>query len=173
MEKTKALVVFYSRTGTTRKVARALASQMECDIEEIIDLKNRAGWIGYIRSLVDASQRRLTEIKEPLNRPELYDLVLIGTPVWAGQLATPVRTYLVQNHQSLKHVAFFLTSGGSGQKKAVAQMELLSGKKPLATLGLTVNAIRLGNFSDQLAQYVRQLKSQLKSVASGVQRRIA
>jgi len=173
MEKPKALIVFYSRTGTTRKVARALASELGCDIEEMIDLRNRAGWIGYIRSLIDASRKRLTNLKEPLYRPELYDLVLIGTPIWAGNLATPVRAYLVQNHQRLKNVAFFLTSGGAGEKKTVAQMELLVGKKPLAVLGLTVNAVRLENFSEQLNQYVRQLKSHFKSVVSDISRRSA
>jgi flavodoxin len=34
------LVVFYSRTGTTKKVGEALADLLQCDSEELIDTRN-------------------------------------------------------------------------------------------------------------------------------------
>jgi len=39
----KALVVFYSRTSTTKPVAESLAQSLNCDSEELIDTKNAAG----------------------------------------------------------------------------------------------------------------------------------
>jgi flavodoxin len=42
----KTLVVYYSRTGTTRKVAEAIAGILRCDIEEVVDTKKRSGILG-------------------------------------------------------------------------------------------------------------------------------
>jgi len=44
----KALVVFYSRTGTTKQVAEALAQSLNCDSEELIDTKKRSGPLGFL-----------------------------------------------------------------------------------------------------------------------------
>jgi flavodoxin len=44
----KILAVYCSRTGTTRKIANEISSKLDCDVEEIIDLKTRAGPIGYM-----------------------------------------------------------------------------------------------------------------------------
>ena len=48
----KVLVVYYSRTGTTRSLASALAKMLAADLEEICDCSNREGPGGYLRSAV-------------------------------------------------------------------------------------------------------------------------
>jgi len=50
-DKRKYFVVFYPRTGTTRKVAEAIKDALKCDIEEIFDIKKRADLFGYLRSV--------------------------------------------------------------------------------------------------------------------------
>ena len=42
MTASKVLVVYYSRTGATRRLAEALAKALQADIEPIIDRKNRS-----------------------------------------------------------------------------------------------------------------------------------
>ena len=37
----KSLVVFYSRTGTTKRVAESISNLLKCDVEEVIDTKSR------------------------------------------------------------------------------------------------------------------------------------
>ena len=103
----KPLVVFYSRTGTTKKVAESLKKLLKCDSEEILDVKSRKGPIGYLMSGREASMKKLARIKETKKNPSFYDIVLIGTPVWAGTMSTPVRTYISQNKVNFKKVAFF------------------------------------------------------------------
>ncbi|MCK4376551.1 MAG: flavodoxin, partial [Candidatus Brocadiae bacterium] len=76
----RCLVVYYSRSGTTRKAAEAIAGLLGCDIEEILDRKDRSGVTGYLVSLKDSALRKPAEI-EPVRRdPADYDLVVIGTP---------------------------------------------------------------------------------------------
>lgn len=125
------LVVYYSRTGNTKKVAEKMAEVLKCDLDEIQDQKNRSGIFGWLRGGVDAFNRRLTQIRHEKD-PKKYDLVIIGTPVWAGTMTPAVRTYLEQNE--FKKVAFFCTYGGQ-EGKTFQDMEKII-KKPIATLGL-------------------------------------
>ena len=54
MGASKTLVVFYSRSGTTRRIAVALSEALKCDLEEITEPTPRTGFLGYIRSLLEA-----------------------------------------------------------------------------------------------------------------------
>lgn len=79
----KILIVFYSRSGTTRTVAEALAAELKCDAEEIVATKNRAGLVGVMRSLIEAMRHCPAQIATARFNPSSYDLVVIGTPVGA------------------------------------------------------------------------------------------
>ena len=61
------LVVFYSRTGNTRTIAREIAEALEADIEEVEDTTGRSGLIGWLKSGRDAVQKSLTKLK-PLSK---------------------------------------------------------------------------------------------------------
>ena len=54
MANLRTLVVYYSRSGTTRKIAEALSEALNANIEEIVEANDRAGFFGYVRSLVEA-----------------------------------------------------------------------------------------------------------------------
>ena len=41
MAEPRILVVYYSRSGTTRKIAEALFSALNCDLEEIVESRSR------------------------------------------------------------------------------------------------------------------------------------
>ncbi len=58
------LVVYYSRSGHTKKAAEALSNVLECDIEEVVDTTNRDGPIGYLRSGYQAIRKKSTPIKK-------------------------------------------------------------------------------------------------------------
>jgi menaquinone-dependent protoporphyrinogen IX oxidase len=89
MSDAKILVVYYSRTGTTRSLAAGLAKALGADLEEICDCSNREGLDGYLRSLVDAFHKRQVEIVPAGLDVSAYDLVVIGSPVWAGSVSAP------------------------------------------------------------------------------------
>jgi flavodoxin len=113
----KSLVVYYTRTGKTKFVAETIATQLGADIEEIVDLKKRAGTLGWIMSGKDASRKSLTEIAPTRKAPADYDLIVIGTPIWAWSPTPAIRTYISQNNLSGKKVALFYTFD-SGLKQA-------------------------------------------------------
>jgi hypothetical protein len=59
----------------------------------------------------DASRGKETQIAPTTKNPEDYDLLIIGTPVWAFTLTPAIRTYLRNNDLSGKKVALFFTLG--------------------------------------------------------------
>lgn len=153
----KTLVVYYSRTGYTRKIAEAIASACDADIEGLEDVKSRSGIFGYLRSAREALTKSLADIK-PLNKePAPYDLLILGTPVWAGHVSSPIRSYIEQHKNLFKQVAFFCTQGGSGAEKVLQNLVELCGKEPVATLALKDADIHKQNYDDSLNQFLNLL----------------
>ena len=74
MGKRKALVVYYSRTGTTAKVGKAIAEALGADLEEITDKTSRKGITGWLKGGKDSLTKKTTPIGEIQNDPAAYDL---------------------------------------------------------------------------------------------------
>ena len=125
----KTLVVFYSRSGTTKRVALDVAKALNADIDEVIDKKSRKGILGFLRAGYDATRGKTTEIEFEKD-PSDYDLVIIGTPVWNGRVTPAIRTYLLRNRERIKRAAFFSTCAGR-PRKCLGQMEEILGQEPL------------------------------------------
>ena len=153
----KALVVFYSRTGITRKVAEYLKETLQCDLEELIDLKDWKGPIGFIVSGKDSLMKKQADIKQVQKNPGDYDLVILGTPVWAGTMSCAIRTYLRQQKDKFKGAAFFCTTRGSGIQSTFKHMEKDCGKAPLATLGLKTAQVKKAKFMNEVSQFADRL----------------
>lgn len=167
MGKTKCLVAFYSRTGTTKKVASAISKTLKCDMEEIVDTKNRSGVLGYLGAGRDAAMKKLTEIEKTKHNPALYKLIIIGTPVWAHTMSSAVRTYITKNRERLKGigVAFFCTSYGTGSKNTFADMEKLCGKPSIGVLELTTKEVQHEEFIRKVKDFVGRIKTSRKATS--------
>ncbi len=155
--KERILVVFYSRTGRTRKVVADLAWALDCDIEEIFEPRDRMGVFGYLQSLIEARRERPAAIAAPRRAPSSYDLVVVGTPVWGWSVSSPVRAYLAAMKERLPDVAFFCTLGGAGAARAFAQMRALAGKAPRETCAVTAGEVASGAYRERVAAFTRTL----------------
>jgi menaquinone-dependent protoporphyrinogen IX oxidase len=155
----QALIVYYSRSGQTRKVAEELAKALQCDVEEIFDTVNRAGPLGFLSAGRQAGNKSLTKLQPVKNDPSKYDLVIIGTPVWARHVSTPIRTYLAESKEKLKNVAFFCTEGSTGNEATFSDMEEVSGKKPKTTLVITAADLKDGSYTEKAKKFADSLKA--------------
>lgn len=156
----KPLVVFYSRTGTTKKVGEALADLLQCDSEELIDTKKRAGPLGFLRSGRDAARNKLTVLKTLIHDPTLYDVVALGTPGWNGLMSSPMRTYITINKSKFNRVAFFCTQGGNENKKLFSDMQALCGRHPASVLALRAAVVKNEEYNERLRQFAGALQMQ-------------
>jgi flavodoxin len=154
----KSLVVYYSRTGTTKTVGKAIAKELKADSDEIIDLKKRLGPINWIIAGSDATRRKLTKIKVK-KKPESYDMIIIGTPIWGKNMTPAVRTYLTNNDLNRKKVGFFCTSGGNNVKKAFAEMKKLAPKSAIVgKLGIRMQEVKSDSYEEKVKSFVKSLK---------------
>ncbi len=117
----RALVIYYSLSGTTRAVATALAQVLGADVEEIRCARYSPGIWGALRAGYDSARGKLPAIAPLARTPSRYELVVIGGPIWAFHPATPVRAYLQQEKARLSTVAYFLTHGGSAGRRRCAK----------------------------------------------------
>lgn len=152
------LVVFFSRTGHTRRIAYEIAAALDADIGEIHEPGDRRGLLGYLRSSVEAvfgmTPRLSPDRLDLRQRP----LVIVGTPIWFWNIASPVRSFLLGHRTRMGRVAFFCTFGGSGERRVLRDLRSLCGRAPVATLALTERQCAAGAHDDELARFVARLR---------------
>jgi len=152
----KTLIAYYSRTGTTKKVAEAVAKILGAEIEAILDFKNRQGVLGYLLSGREAMRKTMPEIKFQKN-PADYDLVIIGTPTWGWNMASPVRSYLNENKGKFKKTAYICTMGGSDPEKVYKFMNEIIGMEPAATLSFKTLEVTKGDITEPVKKFADDL----------------
>lgn len=170
MPAARVLVVYFSRSGTTARLASMLAGMLHADLEAIResgadqDAERRGarqGARGYLRSLIEAVRQRPAAIEPPVHDPAAYDVVIVGSPVWARSVSSPVRAWLVAHRASLKHVAFFCSLGGSGAANALDQMRALAGKPPVAHCEVTASDLHASKDLRLIAEFAQRIGQRL------------
>ncbi len=125
----KALVAYFSASGTTAKTAKKLAEAASADLYEI---KPAIPYTPADLNWQDRHSRSSVEMNDHNSRPALadtnpdlsaYDTVYIGFPVWWYIAPTIINSYLESGDFSGKKIILFATSGGSGFGKAVQNLQ--------------------------------------------------
>jgi len=161
------LVVYYSSTGNTRRVAQDIAARLGADIERINDEKNRRGLFGLIGAALDSARERPAQITPTSKCPSDYALIVVGTPVWAGKMTPAARAYLRMIRGSLSDIAFFTTSGATDAEKIVPAMEALAGRQAVAFSGFNDRELKTAALYDQkLSLFVNALQGKRCSTIS-------
>ena len=130
------LIIYFSRTGRTRKVAEAIQEATGFDLEEIKEKAGRVGTLGFLKSGMESSRRMLPQIMPLAHDPSQYDIVIIGTPIWASNMSSPIRAFITENKNKINQIALFCTGDGVDPEKVFTPISELLGKEPKATLGL-------------------------------------
>ncbi len=153
----KTLVVYYSRTGTTKKVAEIIKGKLRCDIGEIISEANLSGIFGYIKCGFQSFSKKTPRIKKMMMDVNDYDTIIIGTPVWAGNMSSPIRTFLTQQKDNLRNVAFFCTHSSTECGNTFNDMAGLLGKEPIARLELQAGAVAREDYAGAIEEFVYEI----------------
>jgi hypothetical protein len=161
------LVVCFSRSGATQRLADMLAALLPADCETLREREGvqwRSGARGYARSLIDIIARRPANLRPTMHDPTHYDIVIVGTPVWASHASAPVSTWLAQHHRQFRHVAFFCSLGGQGSDKAFDQMCASAGVSPLATCAVTGADLRAGRDHALVEEFAHKVRHRLAAL---------
>jgi len=147
----KTLIVYYSFTGLNRKFAQALSKELGFDLEELKEENKRSmEGPGAFFCVLDTFLNN-SNLMPTKSDPSQYELVILGSPVWAGTLPPAMCKYIGKNKGKFKKTAFFSVNGMSAEK-AFAKMEALCGAKPVKTF-----EIQRKNVSDE-SEYEKKAK---------------
>ena len=120
----KKAVVFYSLSGNTQAAAKEIAEGIGADLIELKLVKPfptekskqlALGGMQAMFGMKPAIQELSKNIKE-------YDVLILGTPIWAGTIAAPVHSFLNKYQVLDKIVAVFTVSGGGDNKRCIAKL---------------------------------------------------
>jgi len=156
----KSLVVYYSRSGSTKFVADRVAQGLEAETEELVDQKSRGGILGFLRSESESIRGSQTKLKDTTKDPNQFDLVVLGTPVWNGRPSSPIKTYLKAHDLSGKKVAIFTVSAESSGDDAVKRTRsLIPHCDYLGQLSISGALNNQGETEQKITEWCSQLKS--------------
>ena len=134
-ESGKTLVVYYSATGSTRKVAEEIASELGAYTFEITPVQTYTSddlnWNNnnsrVSKEHNDESLRDVELTKVTPDNWESYDTVLIGYPIWWYIAAWPVNNFVKGNDFTGKTVIPFCTSASSGLGESGSLLQKMAG----------------------------------------------
>lgn len=118
----KTLVVYYSASGNTERVAKAAAEAAGADLFEIVPVEpytsDDLNWTNdnsrVSREHDDESLRNVELVSTEVENWDFYDTVLIGYPIWWGIAAWPTDGFVKANDFTGKTVIPFCTAASSG-----------------------------------------------------------
>lgn len=156
-------IVYYSMNGNTAFAAKLIAEKLGADIVSVEPEKAypAKGIKKFFHGGRSAMKNETPKLKKYRFNADEYERVIIGTPVWASNIAPPLRTFIEENRVSLsvKRIAAFVCLSGSGAGKAMEKLKACLGIDSLeAELALIdpkdkpqeANVKRIENFCDAL-----------------------
>ena len=131
----KTLVVYYSASGNTERVARDIAEAAGADLFEIVPTEvytsDDLDWTNpdsrVSREHDDESLRDVPLTTTEVADWDSYDTVFIGYPIWWGIAAWPVDTFVKNNDFTGKTVIPFATSSSSGMGQSGSLLADMAG----------------------------------------------
>lgn len=132
----KILVVYYSLTGNTRLIAEEISKTVKCNLLEIKPVKeiNPKGSMKFLWGGFQATMKKTPDLKPHEINPENYDLIFLGTPVWAWNVSPPIRSFIEKHDFSNKTLALWMCAGGEGGKSMQRYKETLKKSKILGEI---------------------------------------
>lgn len=155
----KALVAFFSATGTTERVARDLAAAVGANLFKI---EPEVPYVEADLDWRDERSRATIEMNDEACRPPIgatvermgdYDTVFLGFPIWWYVEPRVIDTFLEAHDLSGKTVVPFATSGSSAITRASGRISTLV---PEATV-LGGSVLNGAPSREQLADWARTI----------------
>ncbi len=132
MERTA--LIYYSLNGHTHFIAQKMSKQLDCP-KIRLHLKKEFSQTNKFLQYFWAGKSSAFHDKPALaNKPidlTQYDTLIIATPVWAGNVSSPVRSFLTSYALEGKQVYLVANSGGGPFTKAFSSMRKLLTKSTI------------------------------------------
>jgi len=157
------LIVCYSNTGTSRRVADLLSSKFQWPCGEVSESRSRTGAAGIWRCVMDSLLRRHPAIRYEGPDPRSFGTVVLIAPVWVYRLAGPMRSFVRDHSTGLKRVAVISVMGGRGASNAVAEIDRTLGRAPILSTSFTAREVDDGSYASRLDVFGNAVRDNTKN----------
>ena len=152
----KILVAYFSYSGNTRKIAEEIQSKTGADIFE---MKTVNAYSEDYDTVLDEAQterndKARPELSEKVNDMSQYQTVIIGYPIWWGDMPMAVYSFLDEYDLSGKTVLPFCTHGGSGLSQTDKNIQDEE-KDAKVTEGLAISDSSLDDADGDIDQWLK------------------
>jgi flavodoxin len=133
-DRKKALIVYYSRTGNTREVANQIHKIVGGDMTELQAAEPYPDDYEAVkkRAMQELNSDIKPALKTKVENIRSYDVIFVGSPIWWGTIAAPVKTFLSEYDLSGKTIVPFITHQGSGLGQSVTDISNLCPKSDIS-----------------------------------------
>jgi flavodoxin len=123
----KALVIYYSKTGNTKLMAENMAQKLNADILALKPQKEikSDGFMLFFRGGFQSMTKRKIKLESIETDFADYDLIILGTPVWAWRLNPVVRSFLKTAKFKNKKFGLFCCCAGTSKNILAEMREIL------------------------------------------------
>lgn len=149
----KALVLYYSETGSTKTVAEELQKQLGADIESIEAVNPYSG--NFQETMQRAQRDKEPEIKPLKANIKAYDIIYLGYPIWGGTYAAPIVTLVKKYDFAGKTIVPFCTFGSGGLESSAADLVKVLPKAKIQP-GYGVRQARIKSASKELDRFLNE-----------------
>ena len=121
----KVAVIYYSLEGHTQFVAEKISERLGCPVIRI-RLKKEFSTVNTFFKFFWAGKssvfRETPALADQSLDLEAYATIILATPVWAGNLSSPVRSFLSKHRLEKKRVFLVATNSGGSSERCFATM---------------------------------------------------
>lgn len=148
----KVLLTYYSRTGNTKKIIQYLKEYFNFEIDEI-KTNPRKGITGYIKSAYESTTNKKPKITKTKN-PQDYEIIILGTPIWANTISSPINTYL-QECKNQEIIA--ICTQNKNNNKAFNKF-LKENKSFKGQIQITTHEIKNNTYQNKLINFIKNIE---------------
>lgn len=164
----KPLVVYFSESGNTRRVAEEIHKKVGGDILEIKTVKPYPKDYDTLVEYAKQEQKRGERPALSSQVPNLdeYGIIFLGYPNWWSGLPMPIYSFAEQSKLDGKTVAPFMTHGGGGTGHTESELKkLLPHSQVLKTFA--AHGTRAGSVEKDLQKWIEGLGPALIMTTTG------
>lgn len=157
-DKEKILIVYFSHTGNTRKIAKQVHTNIGGDLIEIETIDKYPADHNEIleqaRKEIDAGYK--PALKTKIESISGYTVFFLGYPNWWGTIPTPVSAFLAEYDLSGKIIAPFCTHGSGGLARTVETInKMCPDSKVLDPLG--IGSSRVNEAESEVSEWLSRI----------------
>ncbi len=153
---TKSLVLYYSQTHVTEKVAKLFAEATSADLDSIVPVEP---YNGSFTETIERCQKEMEKNEKPQLIKSLnvdvaeYDTIYLGYPIWFGVAARPVEAWVMRFDLRGKTVIPFCTFGSGGLETSVAKLRRMA---PIVNIldGFGIRSVRIDKAEEEINEFL-------------------